>query len=151
MLAIILDACSTAVAAGRELTIVLAVRNPSPPPLQIMLKGLTFSELQHLMASIGEKPDRAEVLSGWLYHSGRLIRDIEEAAGVCSTHGDHLQRYRVGRQSRENIRAIATADGGLELEVGREYVHALKIFCKRCWVAGGGEASMFRWYHEVQA
>lgn len=35
---------------------------------QVMLKGLLFSETEQLMESLGEKPGRAEVLSGWLYH-----------------------------------------------------------------------------------
>lgn len=33
-----------------------------------MLKGLLFSETQQLMERLGEKPGRAEVLAGWLYH-----------------------------------------------------------------------------------
>lgn len=82
-----------------------------------MLKGLLFSELQQLMGNMGEKPGRAEVLCGWLYHSGRLVRDVNEAAGADSKHGDSLRRHWMGRATRENIRACATAHGGLELEV----------------------------------
>lgn len=85
--------------------------------IQIMLKGLLFSELQQLMTNIGEKPGRAEILCGWLYHSGRLVRDVEETSGANSGHGDSFQRHRIGWKTRENIRACATADGGLELEV----------------------------------
>lgn len=83
---------------------------------KIMLKGLLFSELQQLMTNIGEKPGRAEILCGWLYHSGRLVRDVEETSGANSGHGDSFQRHRIGWKTRENIRACATADGGLELE-----------------------------------
>ena len=35
---------------------------------QVMLKGLLFSETEELLESLGEKPGRAEVLSGWLFH-----------------------------------------------------------------------------------
>lgn len=38
------------------------------PLQQVMLKGLLFSETEELMESLGEKPGRAEVLSGWLFH-----------------------------------------------------------------------------------
>lgn len=82
-----------------------------------MLKGLLFSELQQLMASIGEQPDRAQVLCGWLYHSGRLIKDVNDVAGGESRDGDSLQPHRMGWETRNNIRSCATADGGLVLEV----------------------------------
>lgn len=77
-----------------------------------MLKGLLFSETQQLMTRLGQRPGRAEVLSGWLYHDKRLIRDLDDAAG---DDGDKSRR--MGKATREKIQAVATADGGLRLEV----------------------------------
>lgn len=81
--------------------------------IQVMLKGLVFSEMERLMDCLGEKPGRAEVLAGWLYHDRRLVRDLAETAG---DDGDRSRR--MGKKTREIIGGIATADGGLRLEVG---------------------------------
>lgn len=64
------------------------------------------------MDRLGEKPGRAEVLAGWLYHDRRLVRDVAETGG---DDGDRSRR--MGKKTRENVGAIATADGGLRLEV----------------------------------
>lgn len=54
----------------------------------------------------------------------RLIRDIAETAGGGSSghgnvNGDSIttSKSRIGRKTREKVQAVATADGGLELEV----------------------------------
>lgn len=78
---------------------------------KVMLKGLLFSETERLMDRLGEKPGRAEVLAGWLYHDRRLVRDVAETGG---DDGDRSRR--MGKKTRENVGAIATADGGLRLE-----------------------------------
>ncbi|CAN0538204.1 unnamed protein product, partial [Ectocarpus sp. 12 AP-2014] len=101
---------------------------------KVMLKGLLFSETQQLMERLGEKAGRAEVLAGWLYHDRRLIRDIAETAGgagaggsaepgVDATNGNTNRRgslvsskSRIGKKTRDAVREVATADGGLELE-----------------------------------
>lgn len=64
------------------------------------------------MDRLGEKPGRAEVLAGWLYHDRRLVRDVADTGGE---DGDHSRR--MGKKTRERVGAIATADGGLRLEV----------------------------------
>lgn len=33
-----------------------------------MLKSLLFSDMEKIMVRLGEKPGRARVLAGWLYH-----------------------------------------------------------------------------------
>ncbi|CAM9381829.1 unnamed protein product, partial [Hapterophycus canaliculatus] len=94
---------------------------------KVMLKGLLFSETEQLMERLGEKPGRAGVLAGWLYHDRRLVRDIDEMAGSdgdgSGGGGGERPRLRavspksrMGKKTREAIGAIATADGGLKLE-----------------------------------
>ncbi|CAM9569404.1 unnamed protein product, partial [Ectocarpus fasciculatus] len=100
---------------------------------KVMLKGLLFSETQQLMERLGEKPGRAEVLAGWLYQDRRLIRDIAETAGGGGGDGGATGRAedatnsnssnslvssksRIGKKTRDAVREVATADGGLELE-----------------------------------
>ncbi|CAM9397401.1 unnamed protein product [Discosporangium mesarthrocarpum] len=79
---------------------------------KIMLKGMEFSELEDLMSVLGEKRERAVVVSRCLYQSRRLIRDIDEAAVDDVGRG----KYRLGQGIRNKLRAVVTADGGLELE-----------------------------------
>lgn len=76
------------------------------------------------MADLGEKPGRAEVMCAWLYRSGRLIRDIDGAGGDAddsdarrSFRDNSYECTRMGKATRDKLRACATADGGLELEV----------------------------------
>lgn len=77
-----------------------------------MLKSLRFPETERLLERLGEKRSRAEALFGWLYHDNRLIRDIAETVGV-----DRDRSRRMGSVTRERIGAVATAEGGLHLEV----------------------------------
>ena len=58
----------------------------------------------------------------------RLISDIADTAGGGSEHGGENKeadaipaKSRIGRKTREAVRAVATADGGLELEVSDSY------------------------------
>ena len=86
------------------------------PRAKVQVKGLFLSETESLMESLGEKPDRAEVLFSWLYHDGKLIRDVDESAP--SNDRDKRDRWRpLGKKTRNKLRAVATADGGLSLEV----------------------------------
>lgn len=81
---------------------------------KIQLKSLLFPETESLMKQLGEKPGRAEVLFSWLYHDERLIQDVDESAAR-----DDRDRWRpLGKETRKRLRAVATADGGLRLEVG---------------------------------
>lgn len=98
-----------------------------------MLKGLLFSETERLMDRLGEKPGRAEVLAGWLYHDGRLIRDVAETGG-----DDGGRPRQMGKKTREKIASIATADGGLRLEVSGERL-LVAYCCKRIvWLGACG-------------
>ncbi len=48
----------------------------------------------------------------------RLIRDIAET----TVGGENISaKSRVGRKTREAVGAVATADGGLELEVSEQF------------------------------
>lgn len=85
------------------------------------------------MDRLGEKPGRAEVLAGWLYHDRRLVRDVAETGG-----DDGGRSRRMGKKTREKIAAIATADGGLRLEVST--VRLLVVRCSRWRVYGGVRA-----------
>jgi len=58
----------------------------------------------------------------------RLVRDIAETAGGGGDDGKLVEesktgtipaKSRVGRKTREAVGAVATADGGLELEVSK--------------------------------
>lgn len=112
------------------------------PCAKIQLKGLLFSETESLMKRLGEKPDRAEVLFSWLYHDERLIQDVDESAAR-----DDRDRWRpLGKETRKRLRAVATADGGLRLEVGENVAltpyrtHSLCV----CSCVGDGPLTFFK-------
>lgn len=100
-----------------------------------MLKGLLFSELKRILEDIGERTSRAEVLCAWLYHSGRLIQDIDDAAGDANDDQQHrkfrdskYERSRIGKATRKNIKTYATADGGIRLKVESYFLDCLIFY-----------------------
>lgn len=82
----------------------------------------------------------------------RLVRDIAETEGG---HGNSKSatssssKSRIGRRTRERVRAVATADGGLELEV-RDEANATSMGdttattgCRPVWFVDAAEMCVY--------
>mmetsp|Transcript_18048 Transcript_18048/g.45696 ORF Transcript_18048/g.45696 Transcript_18048/m.45696 type:complete len:488 (+) Transcript_18048:91-1554(+) len=75
---------------------------------KLMLKNLSFPQLEEWCESLGEKPSRALQLWRWMYYDKFWMRRMEDAAGSDS--------YSFGRAFRDKVEAVATVDAGLRLD-----------------------------------
>ncbi|KAK9902027.1 hypothetical protein WJX75_001626 [Coccomyxa subellipsoidea] len=73
---------------------------------QIMLKSLTYAELEQWCISVGERPQRARQLWRWMYYDGNWVRSLDDTADAQDG---------LSASFREQWREKITVDGALTL------------------------------------
>ncbi|CAL8466079.1 g5615 [Coccomyxa elongata] len=73
---------------------------------QLMLKSLTYTDLEQWCISVGERPQRARQLWKWMYYDGGWVRSLDDTADLQDG---------LSAAFREQWRDRITVDGGLRL------------------------------------